>query len=75
MRISRSDRSPIEPQGQSTSGQTGTATGLPRLWPQLSVEKQRQLAQQIGRLLRRSRHPPAQIQETEEDRADRDFVL
>jgi hypothetical protein len=75
MRILRSDRSPIELQGQSTSGQTGTATGLPRLWRQLSVEKQRQLAQQIGRLLQRSRQPPAPIQETEEDRADHDVVF
>jgi hypothetical protein len=75
MRISRSDRSPIEPQGQSTSGQSGTATGLPRLWPELSVERQRQLAQQIGGLLRRSRQTPAQIQETEDDCADNDVVL
>jgi hypothetical protein len=75
MRISRSDRVPIEPQDQSTSGQTGTATGLPRLWLQLSAERQRQLAQQIGGLLRRSRQPPAQTQETEEDRAEHDVVL
>jgi hypothetical protein len=75
MRISRSDRNPIEPQGQSTSSQTAAATGLPRLWSQLSVEKRRQLAQQIGRLLRRSQQTPARIQETEEDRADHDVVL
>jgi hypothetical protein len=75
MRIARSDRAPIEPLDQSTSGQIGTATGLPRLWLQLSAEKQRQLAQRISGLLRRSWQPPAQIQQTEEDRVEHDVVL
>jgi hypothetical protein len=75
MKISRSDRVPIERLDQSTSGQTGSATGLPRLWLQLSPEKQRQLAQQISGLLRRSWQPPAQIQQTEEDRVEHDVVL
>jgi hypothetical protein len=70
MRISRADHSPIEHPGQSRSGKTGTATGLPHLWPQLPTQKQRQLAQQIGRLLQRRRQLPSELQETEEDRAD-----
>jgi hypothetical protein len=75
MRISRADHAPLEQHGQSTSGQTGTATGLPRLWPQLPAEKRRQLAQQLGQLLQRSRQPPAQIQEAEEGRVDHAVVL
>jgi hypothetical protein len=70
MRISRADHSPIEHPGQSRSAGTRTATALPRLWPQLPAQTQRQLAQQIGRLLQRRQQLLSELQETEEDRAD-----
>jgi hypothetical protein len=54
----------MEPLGQSTGGYSGTSTGMPRLWLQLPVEIQRQLAQQIAQLLQRVRLTPSQAMET-----------
>jgi hypothetical protein len=55
MKMSRADHSSIKRRGQSAAGHPDIATGLPRLWLQLSVETQRHLAQQIGQLLQRVR--------------------
>jgi hypothetical protein len=64
MKISRANRSSMEHPGQSTAGYSRTSTGLPRLWLQLPVEAQRQLAQQIAQLIQRVRLTPSQAMET-----------
>ena len=63
MKMSRTDHSSIEQPGQSAVGHSGTPTGLPRLWLQLPVETQRQLAQQIARLLQRVQLTPPHAME------------
>ena len=45
---------------------------LPRLWPQLPVETQRQLAQQVGQLVQRLRRRPVRSEESH--RAEHDVV-
>jgi hypothetical protein len=50
----------------------GSEAGVPRLWPRLPAEKQRQLAQQIGLLLQRLRQVPAQ--ETEKHHSEHGIV-
>ena len=45
---------------------------LPRLWPHLSVETQRQLAQWVGQLVQRLR--PRPVRSEEGHRAEHDVV-
>ena len=45
---------------------------LPRLWPQLPVETQRQLAQWVGQLVQRLR--PRPVRSEEAHRAEHDVV-
>jgi hypothetical protein len=45
---------------------------LPRLWPQLSLETQRQLAQRVGQLVQRLR--PRPVRSEEGHRAEHDVV-
>jgi hypothetical protein len=63
MKMSRTDHSSIEQPSQSAVGHSATPTGLPRLWFRLPVETQRQLAQQIARLVQRVRLTPPQAME------------
>src|SRR5208282_3056151 len=51
----------ITPHPEFTVVLTQTAEEVPRVWPELSLQSQRQLAQQIGRLLLRL-SPPRAVQ-------------
>jgi hypothetical protein len=72
MKMSRTDHSSIEQPGQSAVGHSGMPTGLPRLWLQLPVETQLQLAQRIARLLQRVQLIPPRAME--EHRAEHDDI-
>jgi len=43
---------------------------LPRLWPQLPLEAQRQLAQWMGQLVQRLRQRPVRAEEAHRDEHD-----
>jgi hypothetical protein len=68
MKMSRTDHSSIEQPGQSAVGHSG----MPRLWLQLPVETQLQLAQRIARLLQRVQLIPPRAME--EHRAEHDDI-